>query len=146
MVPATGPKPADRSLAMLLGPEALDLAVGTLNSDWRIDRVTPKCRMVLVQHQEIASADLASVVHPDDVDRVLSALRNTAENTEDTVVRVRLRHSTRGWTETRCLFFSLPQDESRNLGLVLAESARNLRSEPDAQPIATLEYHLLRFA
>jgi DNA-binding CsgD family transcriptional regulator len=146
VVPETEPKSAIRSVGAFFGPDALDLAVGTLSSDGRLDRVTPNSRVVLGHDQsELAGIELASVVHPDDVDLMLSSVRKAAETSEGAFARVRLRHATRGWTETRCLFFPLPGDESGSMAFVLAETAE-LPPGPDAERIATLERHLLRFA
>jgi DNA-binding CsgD family transcriptional regulator len=146
VVPESEPKVVIASLGALLGPEAVDLAVGTLNRDRRIDPVSPPSGKVPGQDQQPADMDLASVVHPSDVDRLLSAIRRTAETAEDAVVRVRLRHAEHGWTETRCLFFPLPEDPNRSLGFVLAGTATDAPPATDDERIATLERHLLSFA
>jgi DNA-binding CsgD family transcriptional regulator len=143
LVPETDPKAAVRSVGAFFGPQALERAVGTLNTAWWIDSVSPNGGLV---DQDLAGMELASVVHPDDVGRLLRAIRNTVESAEDAVVRVRLRHTTLGWTETRCLFSPLSQDENPTLGLGLGETARNSFPGPDAERITTLEGHLLRFA
>jgi DNA-binding CsgD family transcriptional regulator len=137
--PETEPKVATRSVADFLGPEAVDLSVGLLNSQWRIDHVTPTGGEVLGHDQShLAGVELGSLVHPDDVDLLLRSVRNTAERSEDTFVRVRLRHATRGWAETRCLFFPVPEDDRSPVAFVLAETG--------GERIAILERHLLRFA
>jgi DNA-binding CsgD family transcriptional regulator len=147
VVPDTESKSATRSVGAFFGPDALDLAVGTFDRDWWIDRVTPKSGMVLGENRsELADVDLASLVHPDDVDLLVRSVRNSAANSERAFVRVRLRHATRGWAETRCLLFPLPQDETGSVVFVLAQAAADVPPGPDAERIATLERHLLRFA
>lgn len=146
VVPDTESKSATRSVGAFFGPDALDL-VGTLDSDWWIDRVTPNSEMVLGENRsELAGVDLASLVHPDDVDLLVRSVRNSAANSERAFVRVRLRRATRGWGETRCLLFPLPQDETGSVMFVLAQTAADVPPGPDAKRIATLERQLLRFA
>jgi PAS domain S-box-containing protein len=96
--------------------------------------------------QDPAVLDLAPIVHPDDVDRLLSAIRTSAETAEDAGVRVRLRNAERGWTETRCLFFPSPEDHNRPLGFLPTETAGYGAPGPDAERIASLERQLRRFA
>ena len=147
VVPEDEPKSAIRSVAAVLGPEAVDVAVGTLNRQWRIERVTPNSAVVLGRDQgELADVDLSSLVHPDDVGLLLGSVRDTAQASEGALVRLRLHHATRGWVETRCLLFPLPEDESSPMAFVLAETGGEVSPASDAERIATLERHLLRFA
>jgi DNA-binding CsgD family transcriptional regulator len=147
VIPETEPKSTIRSIGAFFGSDALDLAVGTLNSQWRIDRITPNSREVLGNDQsELAGVDLASLAHPDDVDLLLSSLRDTAQGSESVFLRVRLRHATGGWADTRCLFLPLPGQDSSSMAFVFAETPAHVYTGPDAERIATLERHLLRFA
>jgi DNA-binding CsgD family transcriptional regulator len=146
VVPDTESKSATRSVGAFFGPDGLDLAVGTLDSDWSIDGVTPNSGMVLrANRSELAGVDLASLVHPDDVDLLVRSVRNSAASSERAVVRVRLRRANRGWAETRCLLFPLPQ-ETGAVVFVLAQNAADVPPGPDDERIATLERQLLRFA
>jgi PAS domain-containing protein len=147
VVPETEPMSTIRSIGAVFGPDALDLAVGTLNSHGRIDRITPNSRVVLGHDQsELAGVELASLAHPDDVDLLLSSLRDATHGSDSVFVRVRLRHATGGWAETRCLFLPLPGQDSSSMAFVFAETASHVYPGPDAERIATLERHLLRFA
>jgi PAS domain-containing protein/DNA-binding CsgD family transcriptional regulator len=128
------------SLGAFFEAEVVDLAVGTLNGDGRIDRVIPQGAVVFGQNQsELIGVDLASLVHPDDVGLLLRSVRNTAASSEGAFVRVRLRDAAGGWVETRCLFFPLPADESSSTVFVLAQSATELPPRPDAERTPTLE-------
>jgi DNA-binding CsgD family transcriptional regulator len=142
VVPDTESKSATRSVGAFFDAEAVDLAVGTLNGDGRIDNVIPKGAVVFGQNlSELAGVDLASLVHPDDVGLLLRSVRNTAASSEGALVRVRFRHVVRGWAETRCLFFPLPADESGSTVFVLAQTAAEFPPGPDAERTAPLERH-----
>lgn len=147
IVPETEPKVTIRSVAATLGPEAVDVAVGTLDRDWRIDRVAAGSENVIGRGQrELAGVELSSLVHPGDVDLLLASACEMVRGSEGVLLRVRLRRATRGWVETRCLLFPLPEAGNNPVAFVLAETPGDVVPGSDAERIAALERHLLRFA
>ncbi|MEY2475738.1 MAG: hypothetical protein QOG87_1053 [Actinomycetota bacterium] len=128
------------------GPDAANLAVGTIDGDGRFSEITPNSEEVIgLTREQIAGSELASIVHPEDVDRLMQALRQAAATSQDAAVEVRLRHPDRGWTDVRCLTLSSPPDQPVRLALALAGSAYEppLRPEPD---LLDLERQVLRIA
>jgi DNA-binding CsgD family transcriptional regulator len=146
MVPDTESNSKTGSVGAFFETETVDFAVGTLDGDGRIDKVIPDGAMAFgPKPTNLAGIDLASLVHPDDVDLLLRSVRDSAASAEGTFVRVRLRHAARGWAETRCLFFPLPADESSSTLFVLAQTATELPARPDAEGTATLERQSARW-
>lgn len=138
---------ARRSIGALFGPDALDLAVGTADVTGRIERITTASRVMLGRDQaELAGTTLTDLAHPDDADRLTSALHASADTEEDVFIRVQLRHASRGWVQVRCLIFPIPGSEPPQNGFVLAGPAEESQTGPDAVRLVKLERQLLRIA
>jgi DNA-binding CsgD family transcriptional regulator/PAS domain-containing protein len=147
VVPESEAHTASRSIGAFFGPDALDLAVGTTDATGRIERITPNSRVMLGRDQaELAGTTLMELAHPEDVDRLASSLRGSTDNREQIVVKVRMRHAARGWTEVRCLFFPLPENEPPRIAFVLAAPGDETQTGLDPERLAQLEGHLLRIA
>jgi DNA-binding NarL/FixJ family response regulator len=147
VVPAGEPSFAGHLIGTYFGPDAIDLAVGTLDAEGRLCEITPNSEEVLgVGRDKIAGSELANLVHPDDVDRLMSAVRAAAESSEETAINVRLRHPERGWAEVRCFALSTSKGQPPRLALALAESAGDMESEPASHQFADLERQVLRIA
>jgi PAS domain S-box-containing protein len=137
---------AGRLIDTYFGPDAANLAVGTIDTEGRFSEITPNSEEVIgLTREQIAGSELASIVHPEDVDRLMRALRRAAESSDEAAVEVRLRHPWRGWTDVRCLTLSSPPDQPVRLALALAGSAYEppTRPQPD---LVDLERQVLRIA
>ena len=138
---------ATGAIGEFFGPDALNLAVGTLDEQGRIDRVTNSSEPVLERPpSKLVGVEFASLVHPEDIDLLSTSIQRTTERFEGTYVLLRVRHTTHEWTETRCLFCPSSDDGNAALIFVLAQPIRHMHPGHDADRIATLEHHLHRFA
>jgi PAS domain-containing protein/DNA-binding CsgD family transcriptional regulator len=174
LVPEEESNPATRAIAAFFGPDAINLAVGTLDTRWHINRITPNSHAVLGHDQhELVGVELPSLAHPEDSDRLVQALEDTATDTDGAFVRARLRHGSRVWTECRCLLFPLPpqaapppapasgapavnDDDASDeldgestqtaLAFAIGEAGADPFQGPDTERILVLERDLLRFA
>jgi DNA-binding CsgD family transcriptional regulator len=147
VVSVTEPSVAGRLIGNYLGPDAIDLAVGTIDAEGRLSAVTENSDAVIgLRREEIEGSDLVSLVHPDDVDRLERELAHAVDSSEETTVTVRLGHPELEWAEVRCL--ALPGRSGAPLRLVfaLAEPVVDQDSTPEAAPFAHLERQVLRIA
>lgn len=139
------PQAAHQSIAMFFGPDAADLAIGTLDDFDRIERISPSSRLMLGRDQsELAGGSLLELVHPDDAPALAASLQSAEQQERDTVTLVRMQHATRGWTSTRCLLLPIKQAGRSKVAFVLAGTAHGSASQADPQRVAMLEAHLLR--
>ncbi len=145
VLPAADAGIAGSLIDAYLGPDASNLVVGTIDSEGRFREMTPNSEQVIgLTREQVAGSELAGIVHPDDVDRLMGALRRAAATSEEAAVDVRLRHPDRGWTDVRCITLSSPPDQPVRLALALAEAAPRL---PDPRPdLVDLERQVLRLA
>jgi DNA-binding CsgD family transcriptional regulator/PAS domain-containing protein len=145
IVPETEARSATRSIRSALGTDASDI-VGMMSVQGRIESVYPEGASVLGWDKaEVVGVDLGSLVHPDDIADLKDMIEDSAQTANGAVVNVRMRHATRGWTETRCLFFPVAKVTLGAMAFVVEESHGDLAG-PDTERIASLERHLLRFA
>ena len=140
---------ADAGLAGTLietyfAPEAANLVVGTIDGQGRFTEVTPNSEAVIgLTPEEVAGSQLMDLVHPEDIDRLIRALRQAAATTREAAVDVRLRHPDRGWTDVRCLTLSTPPDQPVRVALAPTGPAGGLPTLPN---LADLERQVLRLA
>jgi DNA-binding CsgD family transcriptional regulator/PAS domain-containing protein len=83
--------------------------IGTVNADWRIDRISTEVEQLLgYQATELEGAPMLSAVHPNDVADLLSALGHTQRSGRGVFVRVRLRTAWQEWQLCRARLVALP--------------------------------------
>ncbi|MEY2568009.1 MAG: hypothetical protein QOE35_2538 [Actinomycetota bacterium] len=146
VLPAADPGIAESLIETYFGPDTTNLAVGTIDSDGRVTEITANSEDVLgLPREEVAGSELASLVHPEDVDRLMSALRDAAESSQERVVDVRLRHPDRGWSDVRCLTLSTPPDHPVRLALTPVRPPGDRPTRPQSD-VADLECQVLRVA
>ena len=144
VIPETEGSFAGHLIGTYFGPDAIDLAVGSVDTDGRLCEITPRSEVLIgFGREEIEGSDLASLVHPDDVDRLMSTLAQATASADEATVNVRLRHPERGWAEVRCFAFSSGPGQPLRLAFALADDHG---SEPDSGRFADLERQVLRIA
>jgi PAS domain S-box-containing protein len=147
VVPVTDPSVAGRLIGNYLGPDAIDLAVGTIDAEGRLSAITENSDAVIgLRPEEIEGSDLVSFVHPDDVDRLERELAHAVDSSEETTVTVRLRHPELEWAEVRCLALPGRSGAPLRLAFALAEPVVDQNSTPEAERFAHLERQVLRIA
>ncbi|GAC1414206.1 MAG: hypothetical protein NVSMB57_09800 [Actinomycetota bacterium] len=147
LVPDADTHVVGRSVGTFFGPDALDLAVGTMDETGRIEQITPNSRVMLGRDQaDLAGRTFIELAHQDDADRLAKALLGSTDTVEDIALSVRMRHLARGWIDVCCLFFPLAGHDPPRTGFVLSQPSGANRTGPDDARLEQLERHLLRIA
>jgi PAS domain S-box-containing protein len=116
--------PADRSL---LEPPPSDtdagdplLAVGTVDGDWRVDRISADVEQMLgySADQVIGSSILASV-HPSDVPALLTTMSHALEGPGGASIRLRLRGPDGSWRMYRAIISPLAGKDPPPFGFAI---------------------------
>jgi len=126
-----------------LPPAADDVVViGTVDAEWRVERVTADVTTLLGYEPEavVGTAFLAAL-HPGDVAEMLSGLAHAVRIGRSVVVRLRLRTRDGDWRWCRASVASMP--DSGGLAFVLCPAV--VHGEPSDDPIQLRE-HLRRIA
>jgi PAS domain S-box-containing protein len=146
VIPETEGSFAGHLIGTYFGPDAIDLAVGYVDMEGRLCEITPTSEVLVgLGREEIEGSDLASLVHPDDVDRLMTTLAQAAASADEVSLNVRLRHPERGWAEVRC--FAFPTDAGQPLRLAFAlADATDRDSGSESARFADLERQVLRIA
>lgn len=146
MAPVGESDGSGRLIGTYFGPDAIDIAVGT------VDRQSRRLGLIRSSSQVVIDlpadggpgTDLATLVHPDDVDRLLEILGTAGDAAEEQPVKVRLRQDGAGWTEIQCV--PLPTPPGEPLRVAFAPSAPIRPDVPDSERLADLERQILRIA
>ena len=90
-------------------PAGDDLVVlGTLDAEWRVDRVTADVTTLLgYEPEQVVGSPFLAAVHPGDVAELLSGLGHAVRSGRSVIVRVRLRGRDGGWRWCRACLASM---------------------------------------
>jgi len=84
--------------------------LGTVDADWRIDRITVGVEALLgYDPSTVTGQPVLGVVHPGDVAELLTGIGHSAGSGHSVVVRVRLRASDGGWRWCRACLAVFPE-------------------------------------
>ena len=121
-----------------------DLAVGVLDADWRIERVSTGIESLLAQSPaDVIGSSFVHLVHDDDVPAFLSAIARSLVDRAGVGAQLRLRHQTEGWLPAQVILTPLAA-EPLSFGFALVTTgSHNVGS---ASRVADLERHLWRIA
>ena len=96
-------------------------AIGTVDDEWRIDRISVEIAPLLgYAPEQLHGAPMLSAVHPNDLADLLAGLALMRENQRSVMVRVRLRTAAGAWLLCRARLTSL--DDSPRFAFTLRPS------------------------
>jgi PAS domain S-box-containing protein len=117
--------------------------VGTVDEEWRIDRISLEVEAILgYRARQLAGAPLLSAVHPNDLSELLAGLAHIQATRRDAVVRLRVRKADRTWVWCRCRMSAL--DKSSRFAFTLRPLGDAPR--PSVDRTRELEQRLARIA
>jgi PAS domain S-box-containing protein len=134
--------PTEPSLR-LSSPGSDQKIIGTVDADWRIDRISQEVRSVLgYLPEDLAGKQPLSSISPQDLPQVLSGLAHVHATGRSAVVRLRVRRADGKWVWCRANLSGMG-DAPR-----FAFTLRPLTQEkiPDAERLSALESRLARIA
>lgn len=135
-----------RLLGTYFGPDAIEIAVGTVDrQSRRLAEIRPSNQAAIGIPAELASGtDLTTLVHPDDVERLHALLDPSGDPTGEAVVKFRLHQGDLGWTEIQCVALPTPPDQP--LRVAFAPAAASAPDLAGDDRLADLEKQILRIA
>lgn len=143
-VPVGDSDASGRLIGTYFGPDAIEVAVGTVDRhSRRLAEIRPRSQVVLdLAPEEVPGADLISLVHPDDMDRLIDVLGKAGDPSDDAVT-VRLRQGDGAWAEIQCI--ALPTSPDEPLRVAFTPAAPPPADAPGDR-LADLERQILRIA
>jgi PAS domain S-box-containing protein len=125
--------------------EETGLVLGTVDSDWRIDRITSDVRQLLgLPPEELLGTSAFTAVHPEDVTTVLLLAAHASNQAGGASGRVRVRDAAGEWVWCRLSMHALVGAGPAAFAFSLSGVA-DLHSQRDARS-QELEEHLRRIA
>ena len=145
LAPVGASDASGRLIGTYFGPDSIEVAVGTVDRDSRrLADIRPKSQVVLNLTPTAASgADLMSLVHPDDVVRLLDVLGGS-DPESDRSATIRVMDSNLAWTEVHCAALPTPSDEPQRVAF--APAVRTRADDSPSGRLAELERQMLQIA
>jgi PAS domain S-box-containing protein len=134
--------PTEPSLR-LASPGSDQKVIGTVDAEWRIDRISQEVRPLLgYPPDELDGKQPLSSVNPQDLPQVLAGLAHVHATGRNAVVRLRVRRADGRWLWCRAHLSSIGEAPR------FAFTLRSLTQEtiPDAERLSALESRLARIA
>jgi DNA-binding CsgD family transcriptional regulator/PAS domain-containing protein len=129
------------------------LMVGTVDRDWRIERLSSDVKDVLgYEPKTVVGTPFTQWVHPEDAGHLLIGIGRALEDHATVTVRVRVRHANESWCPMVATIIPLigpgPEPEFAFMVRPVDEADINVPegSENSADRIAALEHRLRRIA
>ena len=145
IVPLAERESAGSVVARLFGPDATDLAVGTIDEASRIRDVSTNAGDMLGwDPSALVGTRMLDLVHPEDAERCAASLRHAVDRGEDVMTAARMRDSDGDWTPIRCVIFRGPHLEADSLAFALAAPAGDAAAFETSTRAMELERHLMR--
>lgn len=145
LVVAGAASAGDGALSATGGPAVVAAAptfFGFVDSSWRVVQLSFGCGYFLGREPEaVVGANLADLVHADDVARLFAAVGRSAQERGGTWATARFRRADGDWVPARILLSALEPTAPPPFVFV-ATPAHNARATAATDRIASLEYHL----
>jgi PAS domain S-box-containing protein len=118
------------------------LAIGDVDSDWRIARVSPDISAVLgYSSADVIGTPLLAVVHPADLPDLLASIGKAAQRSAGEWVQARLRVKGGHWQRCVVMVAPLAPDPGRTFAFAIGSAGADVGREPAAR-LAELERRL----
>jgi DNA-binding CsgD family transcriptional regulator/PAS domain-containing protein len=127
-------------------PEPGNVVLGTVDSSWRVDRISQDVTPLLgLTPEQCTGQPVLGVIHPSDVHAFLAAVEHTRRG--ERAVRLMLRMNTRshGWTEVAVVLATIAPGDPPPLAFALIRDD-DADSPTDSSREMQLETHMLRIA
>ena len=119
--------------AQLNGPSPGNVLLGTLDKEWRVDRVSfDVVDMLGYQTEEVVGSPLLGVLNPSDVPAFFAAVSHARIGHHTVRVRVRIRTKSGGWEPMTAMLATLSDDYPPALAfaMVRSDDAATIAPEP----------------
>jgi PAS domain S-box-containing protein len=148
VIPATGHDNQFRGLApMSQIPEPGNVVLGTVDSSWRLDRISQDVTPLLgLTPEQCAGQPVLGVIHPSDVSAFLAAVEHARRGERAARLSLRLNARSGDWTEVTVVLATIAPGDPPPLAFAL------IRNDALADPPGNdsremqLEAHMLRIA
>jgi DNA-binding CsgD family transcriptional regulator/PAS domain-containing protein len=118
------------------------LAIGDVDSDWRIAHVSPDISALLgLAVSELVGTPLLAAVHPADLPDLLAAIGRSAHRSAGEWVQARLRFQSGSWRRCVVMVAPLAPGPNPNFAFVVGAAGKDVGREPAAR-LAELERRL----
>jgi DNA-binding CsgD family transcriptional regulator len=124
-----------------------DVVLGTVDSAWRIDRISQDVTALLgITPEQCVGIPVLGAIHPADAPGFLGAVEHARKGERAVAVSVRLSARTPQWCEVSAVFAAVSREVPPPLAFALIRSGSGTGSAADPGREARLEAHLLRIA
>jgi DNA-binding CsgD family transcriptional regulator/PAS domain-containing protein len=130
-------------------PEPGDVVLGTVDHEWRIDRVSQDVTALLgLTPEQAAGQPVLAVIHPADLPAFLAAVEHARRGQRSVRVTLRLSASSRDWVEAAVVLAAIAPGDPPPLAFALMrdDDAADPAGPGDATREMRLEAHMLRIA
>jgi DNA-binding CsgD family transcriptional regulator/PAS domain-containing protein len=129
-------------------PEPGSVVLGTVDSNWRIDRISQDVTALLgLTPEQSTGQPVLAVIHPSDLPAFLAAVEHARRGQRAVRVTLRLAAKSRDWIEVAVVLATIAPGDPPPLAFALIRDDAADRSEPkDSTREMQLEAHMLRIA
>jgi DNA-binding CsgD family transcriptional regulator len=128
-------------------PEPGNMVLGTVDSSWRVDRISQDVAPLLgLTPEQCTGQPVLGIIHPSDVPAFLAAVEHArrGERAARLVLRVSARN--RDWTEVTVVLATVSPGDPPALAFALIRNDGDADSPGDSSREMRLEAHMLRIA
>ncbi len=124
-----------------------EFVLGTVDSDWRVDRISSDVGDLLgFEPDEVRGSPMLGAVHPSDAPSLLASISHAYQAQRAVCVPVRLRNRSGNWLRVSAVLAALSGTDPPPLGFALMRPTTEAASKGSASRAGELEQHMLRIA
>ncbi len=139
--------PGDALTAALNAPRPGHILLGTLDGQWRIDRVSHDVvEMLGYQPEEVAGSPVLGVLHPGDTGTFLAAVEHARTGHRAVQATVRLRSRAGDWVPVRAVLATISEDYPPALAFAVASTDQGVTAPGPQDERSRLGADLQRIA
>lgn len=124
-----------------------DIALGTIDGDWRVDRISSDVADLLgFEPGQVRGAPMLGAVHPADAPGLLVSIDHAWQTQRAVCMPVRLRNRAGGWTRVSAVLAPLSGADPPPLGFALIRPPIDAARGEAGNRTPALERHMVRIA